>query len=246
MTHTSIPVAGSPIEVVKTEAISPLIDHCYIKVCYVGEDPNRNGSVITKEVADQMASSLRGCPIVGKYYDDKKDFGGHDQSIEISGNEWQYQQDQCQRSSKKRISKAQCLPEKHHSKQAKNNRRNTGQGFCCKLNQTDKFTGFRIFVQIDRSSHTYRGCDYHSQQNDQDRIYNIAGYTYGTFSNRGNGGQKSPVNAADASDQYIDNNPRKQQNCKGSTKIDQSIQNQIHRSFSSLRKSAFTVIIHFP
>lgn len=88
MTHTSIPVAGSPIEVVKTEAISPLIDHCYIKVCYVGEDPNRNGSVITKEVADQMASSLRGCPIVGKYYDDKKDFGGHDQSIEISGNEW--------------------------------------------------------------------------------------------------------------------------------------------------------------
>lgn len=88
MKHTSILVNNSPIEFVTDTAISPLISHVYVKVCYVGEDPNRNGSIITKEVATDMAKSLPGSPVVGHYIPEKQDFGGHDQTIEIDGNDW--------------------------------------------------------------------------------------------------------------------------------------------------------------
>lgn len=46
---------------------SPLIAHCQIKVCWVGDIPNRNKTVITKEAAMEMAPSLRGAPLVGFY-----------------------------------------------------------------------------------------------------------------------------------------------------------------------------------
>jgi hypothetical protein len=36
-------------------------------VCWVGEEANRNRSVISKEVAKEMANSLPGSPIVGFY-----------------------------------------------------------------------------------------------------------------------------------------------------------------------------------
>lgn len=87
MKHTSVLVNNSPIEFVTDTAISPLISHVYVKVCYVGEDPNRNGSIITKEVATDMAKSLPGSPVVGHYIPEKQDFGGHDQTIEIDGND---------------------------------------------------------------------------------------------------------------------------------------------------------------
>ena len=58
-----------------------------IKVCYVGEQPNRNKSVITKEVATEMANST-GSPIVGYYNEAKEDFEGHNKIIEISGGEF--------------------------------------------------------------------------------------------------------------------------------------------------------------
>jgi hypothetical protein len=48
--------------------INPLMSSCDIKVLYVGE--NRNRTFITKEVATEMAKTLRGCPIVGYW---KKD-----------------------------------------------------------------------------------------------------------------------------------------------------------------------------
>jgi hypothetical protein len=54
MIHSSVKLQF-PCEFVNITKISPLISHCEIKVCYVGDDPNRNGSIITKEVALDMA-----------------------------------------------------------------------------------------------------------------------------------------------------------------------------------------------
>lgn len=61
--------------------INPLMSKCEIKVLYVGE--NRNRSFITKEVATEMAKTLRGAPIVGYYRDDKEDFRDHGDKITI-------------------------------------------------------------------------------------------------------------------------------------------------------------------
>ena len=83
MNHTSI-LIESPCELINLTPLNPLISRCQIKVCYIGL--NRNGSIITKEVAREMANSLPGSPIVGYYNENKGDFEGHNQSIEISGN----------------------------------------------------------------------------------------------------------------------------------------------------------------
>lgn len=74
--HSSIKL-NTPCEFINLTPINPLITKCQIKVCYVGEDPNRNGSVITKEVATEMANSLPGSPIVGYYNEETQDFEGH-------------------------------------------------------------------------------------------------------------------------------------------------------------------------
>jgi hypothetical protein len=85
--HNSVTL-NSPIEIIDNQRISPLISKCQIKVCYVGEEPNRNGSVITKAVARDMGATLRGCPIVGFYNENTGDFEGHNQIIDISNGEW--------------------------------------------------------------------------------------------------------------------------------------------------------------
>ena len=59
--HTSTPLE-LPIEFIQLTSISPLISKCQIKVCYVSDEPNRNRSVITKDVAREMANSLPGSP----------------------------------------------------------------------------------------------------------------------------------------------------------------------------------------
>ena len=81
MKHSSVIKPGAPIEYIVTEKISPFISKCLIKVCYVGDEPNRNRSIITKDVAKEMAPSLRGCPIVGYFNDTKGDFEQHNQMI---------------------------------------------------------------------------------------------------------------------------------------------------------------------
>ena len=83
MKHTSIKL-DSPCEFVNVSPLNPLISKCQIKVCYVGEDPNRNGTIITKEVAAEMANSLPGSPIVGFFSEEKDDFEGHEKEIEIT------------------------------------------------------------------------------------------------------------------------------------------------------------------
>ena len=75
----SVATIDSP-EFINITSISPLVSKCEIKVLYVGE--NRNRSLISKEVATEMAQTLPGCPIVGYYIESKEDFGDHgDQMI---------------------------------------------------------------------------------------------------------------------------------------------------------------------
>lgn len=83
MKHISVPYDNvcTIIDAEKTK-ISPLIQKVQIKVCYVGETPNRNGSVITREVAEEMGPTLRGCPIVGFYNKEDKDFEEHNSTFE--------------------------------------------------------------------------------------------------------------------------------------------------------------------
>jgi len=80
--HVSIPVEGT-VELLNVAPIAdnPLLSHCDIKVCYLGE--NRNHSVIDKSTAVNMAKTLLGCPIAGFYDNKTEDFSGHNRSIEV-------------------------------------------------------------------------------------------------------------------------------------------------------------------
>ena len=80
MAHVSIPVEMS-CEFINVVPMNPLISKCQIKVCYVGQYPNRNKSVITKEVATRMANSLPGSPIVGFFNEETGDFEEHNKEI---------------------------------------------------------------------------------------------------------------------------------------------------------------------
>ena len=61
--------------------INPLMSKCEIKVFYLGD--NRNKSSISKEVAAEMAKTLRGSPIVGQFKSDKDDFSDHGKQVII-------------------------------------------------------------------------------------------------------------------------------------------------------------------
>lgn len=81
--HSSIALENSPCELINITPINPLISKCQIKVCYVGEQPNRNKSIITKETARQLANSLPGSPIVGYYDQETQDFDEHSRELVI-------------------------------------------------------------------------------------------------------------------------------------------------------------------
>lgn len=82
--HRSIATIKSP-EFINLQPleINPLMSACEIKVLYVGQ--NRNQSSITKEVATNMAKTLRGAPIVGYYKADTEDFADHGDQVVIDG-----------------------------------------------------------------------------------------------------------------------------------------------------------------
>ena len=61
--------------------INPLMIRCDIKVLYLGE--NRNRTYISKEVATEMAKSLRGAPIVGYYKQENEDFRDHGERVTL-------------------------------------------------------------------------------------------------------------------------------------------------------------------
>ena len=70
--NKSIPTSTS-VEFVSLTPLNPLISKCEIKVLYTGL--NRNRSFITKDVANKMAQSLPGTPIVGEFL--TQDFENH-------------------------------------------------------------------------------------------------------------------------------------------------------------------------
>lgn len=74
--HKSIATIDSP-EFINLQPldINPMMSKCEIKVFYLGE--NRNGTFIKKDVAMEMAKTLRGAPIVGYYKEEKEDFADH-------------------------------------------------------------------------------------------------------------------------------------------------------------------------
>ena len=78
--HQSVRTIDSP-EFINLQPldINPLMSKCEIKVMYLGE--NRNHSYITKEVATEMAKTLRGAPIVGYYKEEKQDFADHGEQV---------------------------------------------------------------------------------------------------------------------------------------------------------------------
>ena len=80
--HSSIATIDSP-EFINLQPldISPNMSKCDIKVFYLGK--NRNGSFIGKEVAANMAKTLRGAPIVGYYKPEKDDFSDHAEQITL-------------------------------------------------------------------------------------------------------------------------------------------------------------------
>ena len=80
MMYQSIATIDSP-EFINLQPldINPLMSKCEIKVLYLGG--NRNHSYITKDVAIEMAKTLRGAPIVGYYKDNKKDFADHGEKV---------------------------------------------------------------------------------------------------------------------------------------------------------------------
>lgn len=80
--HSSIRL-DMPIEFINVTPINPLISKCEIKVCWVGDEANRNRSIITKEVAKQIANSLPGSPIVGFFNKEEQDFEEHNREFVI-------------------------------------------------------------------------------------------------------------------------------------------------------------------
>lgn len=86
--HISIPVENT-IEILDIVPLNPLISKCQIKVCYVSDKPNRNNSVITKDVAREMARSLPGSPIVGFFNEKTGDYEEHNRMIDISNGKFE-------------------------------------------------------------------------------------------------------------------------------------------------------------
>lgn len=78
--HRSIATIDAP-EFINLQPldINPMMSKCEIKVLYIGA--NRNHSYITKEVATEMAKTLRGAPIVGYYKEEKEDFADHGEQV---------------------------------------------------------------------------------------------------------------------------------------------------------------------
>ena len=77
-----------PCEFINIKPFNPLISKCEIKVMYVSDEPNRNKSIITKEVATEIANSLPGSPIVGYFNEEKQDFEEHNRIIDIKNGQF--------------------------------------------------------------------------------------------------------------------------------------------------------------
>ena len=67
------------------EEVNPLFSKCHIRILHPGL--NANGVDISKEVANQMATTLYNIPIVGEYVETIEDFKDHGGKIEITSDD---------------------------------------------------------------------------------------------------------------------------------------------------------------
>ena len=80
--HRSVATIDSPQFInLQPLDINPYMSKCQIKVLYIGA--NRNHTFIDKDVATEMAKTLRGAPIVGYYKENKEDFADHGEKVII-------------------------------------------------------------------------------------------------------------------------------------------------------------------
>lgn len=84
LAHQSVATISSP-EFINLQPLdlNPGMTSCDIKVLYIGQ--NRNQTFISKQVAAEMAKSLRGAPIVGYYKTEQEDFRDHGEQVTIDG-----------------------------------------------------------------------------------------------------------------------------------------------------------------
>ena len=76
------------MEYIQNTEVSPYVSKGMCKVCYVGQEANRNGTVITKEVATEMGRKLPGSPVVGYFDKETEDFRGHERDIVVEDGGW--------------------------------------------------------------------------------------------------------------------------------------------------------------
>lgn len=76
------------MEYIQNTEVSPYVSKGMCKVCYVGQEANRNGTVITKEVATEMGRKLPGSPVVGYFDKETEDFRGHERDIVVEDGDW--------------------------------------------------------------------------------------------------------------------------------------------------------------
>lgn len=87
--HLSVPVQNTT-QIIESTKVSPLVSRCKVKVLYVGEEPNRNRSVITREVAEEIGKNLPGSPIVGYYNKSQDDFEQHNRDLDYDEKTCEY------------------------------------------------------------------------------------------------------------------------------------------------------------
>jgi hypothetical protein len=71
------------MEVLEVKPISELLSEVTIKVCYVSNEPNRNLTVISKDVGREIAATLPGAPVAGFFNKETNDFEEHSHRITL-------------------------------------------------------------------------------------------------------------------------------------------------------------------
>ena len=72
--------------IINITPLNPNLSECHLKVLYHGL--NRNGSYISKSVAEKLANKLPGTPIVGLYIEDKEDFDDHGERLVVENGKY--------------------------------------------------------------------------------------------------------------------------------------------------------------
>ncbi|MBX4152253.1 hypothetical protein [Paenibacillus lautus] len=71
------------VKLTDVERINPLFSKCKIRVLYTGL--NRNNTLISKEAVIDAIPSIFNVPIIGEYFEDADNFGGHGGKIDVAG-----------------------------------------------------------------------------------------------------------------------------------------------------------------